>query len=500
MAWGPATQTTAGVPGAHCGREPTGGTVAQAVIVERLTDEDARILARERGSVGGHMCKVLIVDGEHDADQVRALVGRRLAEVPRLRDRLVPAPLGIAPPAWVPDDDFALDRHVRDRGRVDDHAALERAVAALMEAHLDRERPLWSMDVLSVGGRRTAIVLRLHHCMADGKMAMRIIQTLLLDPTDDGADSEPRPDRSAGKAADATSPRGAALLGDAVRWRAGWVARRAAEGARTLASRRRSRADATARRERLAAIRRELAPDGQPSPLARRAGTRRRAAFRSFPLDEVKAVAHGAPERATVNDVVLAAMAGGLRRLLDSMGAQAHELRVKVPVSLHRPGERVVANRDSFMFVSLPLDEADPLARLLAIAAETRERKAAHDADALDSFFGDLGRWSRSLERLGQRWAMSPRVFAVNVSNVPGPQGTPTVMGSRLIEMHGLAEIADRHALRVAVVSAADRLSFGLCADADAVQRLDLVADGITRELRALRLALPPRALESRAR
>jgi diacylglycerol O-acyltransferase / wax synthase len=86
---------------------------------------------------------------------------------------------------------------------------------------------------------------------------------------------------------------------------------------------------------------------------------------------------------------------------------------------------------------------------------------------------------------------MSPRVFALNVSNVPGPQGALTVMGSPWLELHSVAEIAERHALRVAVVSAVGRLSFGLCADADAVERLDLLADGIGEELRALRLALP---------
>jgi diacylglycerol O-acyltransferase len=189
---------------------------------------------------------------------------------------------------------------------------------------------------------------------------------------------------------------------------------------------------------------------------------------------------------------VLAAVAGGLRRWLVHAGAEAHELRVKVPVSLHRPGESDEANRDSFMVVHLPLDEPDRVVRLLAIAAETRERKAAHDADELDAFFSDLGRRSRSLERLAERWAMSPRVFALNVSNVPGPQGELTVMGSRLREMHTVAEIAERHALRVAVISAAGRLSFGLCADADVVERLDLVTDGIADELRALQLALAP--------
>jgi diacylglycerol O-acyltransferase / wax synthase len=265
----------------------------------------------------------------------------------------------------------------------------------------------------------------------------------------------------------AAQPGRAARLVDAVRWRGGWARRR----------------------RQLAAIRRELAPGRIPSPLARRAGRHRTVAFSTFALDEVRRLAHAVPGRATVNDVVLAAVGGGLRHWLAQTGVEPHRLRVKVPVSLHRPGEPTVANRDSFMVVHLPLDEPDPLVRLVAIAAETRERKAAHDADALDALMGDVGRLSRSLERLARHWAMSPRVFALNVSNVPGPQGDVAVMGSPLLAIHSIAEIADRHVLRVAVVSAAGRLSFGLCADADAVQRLDLVSDGIAEEMRALRAA-----------
>jgi diacylglycerol O-acyltransferase / wax synthase len=452
------------------------------VPVERLSDEDARILTRERGEVRGHLCKVLVVDGEHEADAVRAHVEPRLAAVPRLYDCLVEAPLAIAPPAWLPQEDFALDRHVRDGGRARDHAELERAVASLMEERLDRDRPLWTIDVVGVDGGRTALVLRLHHCMADGATAMRIVRVLLLDGNEPAPSASTNGREEAPTADVAASPRRAALLADALRWRAAWIVRGGRAGGGTHAR--------GARRRRLAAIRRELSPEGRPSPLARPVGPRRTVAFCSFALDEVKALGHDAPEHATVNDVVLAAVAGGLRRWLAHTGVEAHDLRVKVPVSLHHPGESDEANRDSFMVVHLPLDEPDPVVRLLAIAAETRERKAAHDADELDAFFNDVGRLSRSLERLAERWAMSPRVFALNVSNVPGPQGDLTVMGSRLLEMHTLAEIAERHVLRVAVVSAAGRLSFGLCADADAVERLDLVADGIAAELRALRVAL----------
>ena len=111
--------------------------------VDRLSDEDARILACERGDVRGHICKILVVDGEHDVDAVRVHVEPRLAQVPRLCDCLVEAPLGIAPPAWLPQEDFDLDRQVRDGGRAGDHAQLERAAAALMESRLDRDRPVY---------------------------------------------------------------------------------------------------------------------------------------------------------------------------------------------------------------------------------------------------------------------------------------------------------------------------------------------------------------------
>jgi diacylglycerol O-acyltransferase len=81
---------------------------------------------------------------------------------------------------------------------------------------------------------------------------------------------------------------------------------------------------------------------------------------------------------------------------------------------------------------------------------------------------------------------MSPRLFTLNVSNVPGPPGPQLVLGAPMLELHTLAEIAHRHALRVAIVSAGGRISFGLCADADAVERIDLIADGIRHELDAL--------------
>ncbi len=329
-----------------------------------------------------------------------------------------------------------------DRGALDD-AGLRRLVCTAMETPLDRQHPLWAMDVVSpLAGGRTALVWRIHHAIADGMTAMRMARELLLEAT-----TAPRP-----------APRPGSAHG---------------------------------RSTRPLRLPRQLGRRAIPSPLDRRVGPRREVAFVDAPLDELRRIGHAAPERATVNDVALSAVAAGLRGWLDELGAPATGLRAKVPVSLHRPGEPDTANRDSWMVVDLPLEQDDPLERLVAVTRETREAKRCHDAETLDAFFRDLSHLSRSLERHAEHWAMSPRVFTLNVSNVPGPQGPQSVLGAPLLELHSLAEIAHRHALRVAIVSAGGRISFGLCADPDAVDGLDLIAQGIEREIHALGTVVP---------
>ncbi len=432
---------------------------------ERLSAEDARILELERGNVRGHTCKLLIVDGAHSTDDVRREVGRRLGGVPRLRQRLVPAPLGLAPPALVEDEDFRIERHVREAGEATGEGRLRAELARLMAEPLDRERPLWAIDVIALDGPRTALVWRIHHAIADGTVAMRMATALLF-----------------GAAAPATRPATRAErpgMVDALRWRAAALPESLAAAARGAA--------------RLPGVlRRELGRSAAPSPLDRPAGPRREMAFVEAELERIKAIAHGASERATVNDVVLAAVAGGLRRWLGQAGAEQAAMRVKVPVSLHTSAEADGANRDSFMCIDLPLIGPDAAARLTAVTLETRERKALHDAQTLGTFFADLSHFSRSLERYAEHWAASPRVFTLNVSNVPGPAEPQQVLGSRLLHLYSFAEIAHRHALRVTVVSAGGRIAFGLCADADAVGGVDAIASGIEEELGELTATIQP--------
>jgi diacylglycerol O-acyltransferase / wax synthase len=438
-----------------------------------LSREDARILGLEAGNICGHTIKIVVVEGRHDAEAVRRQLAARIGMEPRLRQRLAPTPLRLAPPAWVDDPEFDLSWHVRSTAGDGD---LRRLAADVMVEPLDQSRPLWRMEVAGpIDGDRTAILWKVHHCMADGATMMRMAKRLLLD-------SEPSVQPAAPDEWDPAAPPGeSALLAAAVRDRA--VA--FGDGARKAMA-----ADPWLWRWRGLAslpgtLRRELTPTAADSPLDCLAGLRRRVELVPVGLEEVRRIARQAPGRVTVNDVVLSAVAGGLRRWLIERGASLRVLRVKVPVSLHGADD-AIANRDSFMFVDLPLALEDPHERLLAVARETGVRKADQDAVALDTLLKDLGRISPSIQRRAQRRLMSPHVFTLSVSNVRGPECPLWVLGKPLAGLYTLAEIADRHALRVAVVSTAGRLSFGLCADADAVDRLDLVAEGIEAELDAL--------------
>jgi hypothetical protein len=198
---------------------------------------------------------------------------------------------------------------------------------------------------------------------------------------------------------------------------------------------------------------------------------RRAVAFASMPLAPARAAGKAIDSAITLNDVVLAVIAGGIRAWLGRGFGPVGGIRVKIPVSLHEPDEAPnVGNRDSYFFVDLPVAEADVARRALTINRETARRKLDHDADML---------YRLGTHPFVERWAMSPRVFTFNVSNVRGPATDIYVLGARVRELHSLAEVAQHHALRIAVISLYGHLFIGLCADPEAVPEMDMLRDGI---------------------
>ncbi len=406
-----------------------------------LTDEDRAILDLETASVAGHTCKVVLLDAPAPTlEELRGSVAARLDSEPALRWRLGGPPDA---PVWVDDERFDIDAHVVETGAYPcDDTALRTEVARLFAQRLDRTRPLWRIDVVA---RTTgaALVWRIHHALADGTVAMRFADSVLWDVAPAG-------------------PRG-----------------------------RRAHHDPARRHVRLAAfVRHEVALGPERSPFDGKIGSTREVAFARAPLRDL----HDAAKRlagATLNDAVLTAVAGGLRKWIEDHHGRLGHVRVKVPVSLHHP-EDDAGNRDSFFTLELPLGEPDPVARLEAVRAATTARKDDHDAETLDVLMRNLGRISPDLERLCRRFEASPRAFALNVSNVPGPSGAMAVLGSPVRAVYSIAEIGRRHALRVAVVSAGGHLQFGFCSDPAIVEGLPLLASAVEADATALVDAATP--------
>ena len=430
---------------------------ARAEAREPLSPEDLSILLRESPTVAGHMLKVVIVGpGEREArpdiDALRAHIAERAARTPQLRRKL--RMRGRRSAEWIEDEGFDAREHVLARRAGDPVSPdeLRRLCARVMEERLDRSRPLWSIQLLGPledGG--AAILWKIHHSLADGTTAMRLARDVLWDAAAGGGRASP------------------------------------GHGSPSQFAELRGALDARTPRRLPGALRREFHRARQPSPFDGPITATRAVAHVSVPLGAVKRGAKALVPRATVNDAVLALVSGGLRRWYEARDAAPETLQVKVPVSLHHPGEPAgTANRDSFFCVPLPLTESDPAERLRRINADTTLRKHSRDALVLDTLLGDVGRVAPPLRRRLERLTLDSRVFALNVSNVIGPAERPSVLGAPVGALYSFVEIRERHALRVAVVSMADELHFGLCANPAIVGELDLFVDGISAEASTL--------------
>ncbi|HET9249394.1 MAG TPA: wax ester/triacylglycerol synthase domain-containing protein [Actinomycetota bacterium] len=452
-------------------------------MVERLSPEDSRILALESRSIVGHTCKVVIAERTGDAvGCLRDRISRRISLAPSCRRRIVFTPYRLDAPVWADDPNFDVAHHVRAvpvDGPVGDEE-LREIVAARMAERLPRDRPLWAIDVvepLEDGAR--AVIWRIHHAMADGQAAMAIGSALLWS---DSIDPEPDPPPLASPEPLPTSN---TLIAAALSDRAHAVGDTAYRIGRRALSRRRWRESLEELRGAPGAIRRELAPERETSPLDASVGRRRQVAFVDHPLDAVHAASHAVGEGVTINDLLLGVIAGGLRQWLEGRQGSVGRLRVQVPVSLHREGEApgAVPNRDSFVNLELPVEEPDAARRVLAVNEQMRTRKQVHDAEQLYAVFADVGKVSTHLFNLAHRIASNPHIFALSVSNVRGPAGTHYLAGGRIRGVYSLAEIAPHHALRISAISFAGRMAIGLCADGDAVPDLPELADGVERSM-----------------
>ncbi len=208
-----------------------------------------------------------------------------------------------------------------------------------------------------------------------------------------------------------------------------------------------------------------------------------------MPLEDLKQIKRELG--GTVNDVVLAATAGGLRRLFEHRGEGARRGRASGRWSRSacaRPARRLaLGNRVSSLFVELPVAEPDPLLRYRKTVAAAEELKSGDQAAGTETLIELAGAAPPLIHSVVARLAFTPRLFNITITNVPGPQTTLYCLGAPMRRVVPLVPIFSGHAVGVAAVSYDGEVTFGLNADRATVPDLDVLRDGIEESLAELR-------------
>ncbi len=425
------------------------------------------ILAAEASGARMQFAAIAVLDAAPDPDAMRVLVTSRLDAVPRLRQRLVRVPHGR--PVWIADSAFDPSQHLESIAcpPPGDRRAMLAVAARIVEQRLSLARPPWrivhvgGLNPASAGGR-SALVIVLHHVLADGLAGLAILSRLV-----DGAESAARPAVPADPWSGGRGSAGRRWTGPAARLRAG-AAELLRDGTR-----------------------------GAPpcSINAGPIGPHRALGVARADLGPLAAAAKAAG--GTVNDVALTAVTGALHDLLAERGEPLDRLVVSMPVAARRrPAEAGdLGNRTGVLPVSLPLNGA-PRQRLSAVADITRVRKT----DIPGASAALYGPFARALAALGAfGWFIGhQRLVNTFVTNVRGPS-EPLVFGrNRITELVPVSPISGNVGVGFAVLSYAGRLSITVVADADRCLDVDRLAALVRAQLDEL--AAPPARMAGTAR
>lgn len=430
---------------------------------------------------------------------LRALLRERLVErFPRFRQRAVDggALRGVH---WEDDPDFDLDLHVHHLAlpAPGGRAELQDLVADLMATPLDRSKPLWHVWVVDGYEGGGAMVTRMHHCIADG-IALARVMLSLTDPTPDAPPPSIEPvhrDRERGLLDRAAGPLAPAL--GATRAIAGALAREGAQALRDPGRVGRVPGQAAGV---LRALAKELGTPADPHGALRgqlHAGER--VAWCSpVPLADVKRIARA--HDATVNDVLVAAVAGGLQRWLlarqptpvDGLPPEPleHELRAMVPFNLRpleTPLPRELGNRFGLVLLALPLLEPDPAARLREVHRRMRAIKDSPEGIVSYGVLGAIGLSPPALET--QLIDLFSAKASLVLTNVPGPKAPVYLAGAQLRGVLVWAPCAGSVSTSVSIFSYDGQVSIGFMCDAGLVPDPQAIVAAVDEELAGL---LPP--------
>ncbi|WP_024805043.1 wax ester/triacylglycerol synthase family O-acyltransferase [Nocardia sp. BMG51109] len=400
-------------------------------------------------------------------EEFRAGVTRGLRQHGRLRQRVRRAPLDLTAPVWEDDPNFDLAHHIRWTALPDpgDETTLRELIATELTERLDRDHPLWEVVMVdNLAGNRWAMIVKAHHSMVDGISGITLFESFC-DPAREIPDT---------RAEEAGRQPGSGVL----EW-ANRVARLPYTAPRFAVSAARA----------LAPVLFSAVTPSTASSLNGSIGRQRRYAVARASLTEVREIC--AALDVTVNDVAVAALATAYRRLLLSRGEQpeAGMLRIVVPVSMRTADAKyALDNRVSAMIAHLPIEIEDSIERLAAVHDRIARHRSRGEAEAEKSLlsladwlpFGMVAWIFRTVARFPQRGV------GALATNVPGPRRPLWLDGREVLEIWPCIPVALRVRTTVAILSYADRLTFGITGDYDTTPDIDILAAGVAAEIDAL--------------
>jgi WS/DGAT/MGAT family acyltransferase len=450
---------------------------------ERMTPADAAWLQMEEPTSLMVITAVLWFDGPLDWERLTEVVRERLVErYPRFRQRVVKSGL-LGTPHWEADPGFQLEAHLRRTTlpAPGDRAALEALVGESMGTSLDFSRPLWELHLIEgsqeVGG---ALLMRVHHVIADGISLARVLLSLTDEHASGGAGRELfeeeedtsgrlvrllRGARTVVGSTRAAWKRGAELLAEPIQ-----LMDLAVEGARGASA-----------MSRLLTLMQD-----PPSPFRGPLGVEKRVAWSSpVPVGKVREIGHGTGS--TVNDVVMAAVAGMLRRYVRARGQAPEDLRAVVPVNLRplsEPIPRELGNRFGMVFLPLPLGLGEPLERLWELKRRMDRLKRSPEAAVMFGMLTAAGMAPTAVERVAVE-VMRKKASLV-LTNVPGPRRPVYLAGAKLSGVMFWVPMAGRLGLGLSIFSYSGHVTLGVAADASLVPEPRELVQGFEEELTAM--------------
>jgi diacylglycerol O-acyltransferase len=453
---------------------------------DRLTGLDTSFLHLENATAHMHVASVMVFEGPPPPyDELLEAFERRLPLVPRYRQRLAFVPLGQGRPKWVDDPHLNLRYHVRSTALPSPGSEdqLKDLAGRVFSQQLDRDKPLWEVWLVEgLEDDRFAVLSKTHHSLVDGVSGVDIISVLFdtspepAAPTDPGDRWLPRP-----------LPSSAQLLGEALVERATIPS----EITRTL------RAIVRGPRRILGGVRDTAVGVGAmawaglnpapSSPYNKPIGPHRRFTWVRADLDDLKAIKDTLG--GTVNDVVLATVAGALGKHLRRRGQNTDglELKAMVPVSVRQDLERgALGNKVAAMMAPLPVWCQEPVARLDIVREQLKGLKSSGQAVGAQVLTDLSGFAPPNIMGQASRLMARQRFFNLVVTNVPGPQFPLYLLGRRMLDPFPMVPLASGQGVGVALLSYNGRINFGLVGDFDLLWDLDDLAVDVEESLAEL--------------